>query len=832
MDDIQKRVVSLKDVKKDDIVIAGGKGANLGELFSLGLPVPPGFVVTAQTYKEFIEYTKIRQKINFLLEQIVDYQNTELLQTKANEIQKLIVTTDVPSHIRKSIIEAYEAMDPEAALAAKVENLQTSKKQPFVAVRSSATAEDLPEASFAGQQATYLNIRGNENVVQAVKACWASLFTARAIYYRHDHKFAHDKVYIAVVVQKMVNSEMAGVMFTVNPATKDMTEVVIEAGYGLGEAVVAGLVNPDRYIVDRKSFAIKEAIVKKQEWGLFRDSEKGQNVKMPIPEEAQERRILNDAQVIALAKLGLKVENHFGKPQDIEWAVEKNNLFLTQSRAVTTLKKEEPKETQKEEPKEEKPPEPAPEKPVEEKPLEKPPEEKPPEEKPVEEKPSEEPKEDKPPAVIITGETASPGIACGPVKIVYNPGELKKIQDGDVLVTKMTTPDMVPAMQKACAIVTNEGGMTCHAAIVSREMGIPCIVGTQQGTKAMVEGEIVTVNADKGIVYEGRMEIPEKPKEVKQEAPKTTQPAPNVETMTKVKVIMDLPNFAEHAAQTGADGVGLCRIEVMTAVQRIHPAEYIRRNEDQHYTNLIYDGVKQIADAFKGKPVWVRTSDMRTDEYRNLEGGDKDPDEDNPMMGWHGIRRSVDDTKMLSAEFAAIKRLHDEGYNNVGIMIPFIINVEEIKKAKQVMRNIGLEPVKDIAFGVMCETPAACWIIESICKEGVSFVSFGSNDLTQLTLGVDRNNENISKLFDEMHPAVLAEIEHVVRTCKKYNIQTSICGQAGSRPEMAEFLVKVGIDSISANTDAVANIRKKVAETERAIILEYQRSKMGSSLSK
>ena len=405
-------------------------------------------------------------------------------------------------------------------------------------------------------------------------------------------------------------------------------------------------------------------------------------------------------------------------------------------------------------------------------------------------------------------------------EVVKEVSELNKIEKGDILVAKMTTPDWVPAMQKAGAIVTDEGGMTCHAAIVSREMGIPCIVGTEHATEILKDAQEITVHATRGIVYEGKIDI-----KVEEPKAQTETGGEEIVTATDIKIIADLPNLADKAAATGADGVGLVRLEIMIANGKVHPAEYIRQDKDQDYVNLLKEGVGKIAKAFPHKPVWVRCSDMRTDEYRSLQGADKEPKETDPMIGWHAIRRLLDEPRILKAEFQAIKELHDEGLDNVGIMLPFIIRVEEVQAAKKVMREIGLEPCKDVDFGVMIDTPAACWIIEDLCKEGISFVSFGTNDLTQLTLGIDRNNQRIAKLFDEMHPAVLGELAKVIKVCKKHGVKSSICGQAGSRPEMAEFLVHQGIDSISANADAVGEIRHVVAKTEKKLLLDAERGK-------
>ncbi len=760
-------VIWFKDLGKDSLPVAGGKGTNLGIMYNLSINVPNGFAVTAQTYKAFIERTKIQEKIQQML-QGLDTEDTAKLQQTAAQIQELITSTEIPETIKEEIIAAYEVLGGQKEAHDLVE-----AKEVFVAVRSSATAEDLPNASFAGQQATFLNIKGNESVVKAVRECWASLFTARAIYYREKNEFDHSKVLISAIVQKMVHSEQSGVMFTINPSTNNADEIIVEAVYGLGETIVGGEVNPDLYIVDKKTREIKKTEVKKQEIGLFRNEE-GKNEKQAIPDNMQGRQVIPDTQIIELARLGKKIEEHYGKPQDIEWAIEKDQIFIVQSRAVTTFK----------------------------------------------------PAEQGSPVVaegdgkiLVKGETASSGTYCGTVKVVSDVTKLSEVQKGDVLVAKMTNPDWVPAMAKAGAIVTDEGGMTCHAAIVSREMGIPCIVGTEHATEVLKDNQLITVNASHGVVYEGKVEVAE------QKKPETAAPlgGTDIITATQIKVLIDLPDFAGRAVATGADGVGLVRLEIMIANGGIHPAEYIRQGKEQDYVSLLKEGIGKIAKAFKGKPVWVRCSDLRSDEYRNLQGGDKEPEETDPMIGWHAIRRLLDEPKMLRAEFQAIRELRFEGHKNIGVMLPFVIRVEELREAKEIMRELGLEPLEAIDFGVMVETPAACWIIEELCKEGISFVSFGTNDLTQLTLGIDRNNRKIAKLFDEMHPAVLGEIAKVIKVCRKYKVKTSICGQAGSRPEMAEFLVHQGIDSISANADAVDEIRKTVARTERKLLLDKER---------
>ena len=763
----------FKQLNRNSIPEAGGKGANLAEMWNAGFPVPPGFVVCANTYKEFLSLRKLDEKISEKLSNL-DIEDTEKLQKVAQEIQELIMSSSMPVEMQDEIKEFYEYLDVAQELkdskSAHALLSITSRELPFVAVRSSATAEDLPTASFAGQQATFLNVRGKENVIRAVQECWASLFTPRAIYYRAKNNFPHMKVAIAVVVQKQVNSDASGVMFSINPATNNPNQIVIEAAWGLGEAVVSGEVNPNTYILDKSSGEVVEKDIPGQEIFITRDQYTGETVKKRLPKEKQTAQVLTNEQIKALWKLALDVEAHYKFPQDMEWAIEQNRLFLVQTRPVTTLKKVTEKEV----------------------------------------KISAEP--------ILKGLGASPGRISGPVKVIFSMSELDKVQKGDILVTTMTTPDFVPAMQRAAAIVTDHGGMTAHASIVSREMGKPCVVGTKNATKLLKDGQIITVDGDLGAVFEGEVteglgaeaktEV-EESKEVKEEVKEKLEIPAKVKT--KVKVIIDLPDFAQRAAETNAEGVGLLRLEGIIASGRKHPAKYLAEGKLDEYEELIYSGVKKIAEAFKGKPVWVRTSDIRTDEYRELEGGELEPKEANPMIGWHGIRRALDQPEILKAELRALKRLVSEGHN-LGVMIPFVISIEEVVKTKELIKEVGLNPGKDIKFGIMIETPAAALLIEDFCKLGIDFISIGSNDLTQTILGVDRGNERIAELYSEAHPAVLWAMRHVIEVCKKWGVESSICGQAGSDPKIASLLIRYGIDSISANIDAVAKIRELVQE--------------------
>jgi pyruvate, water dikinase len=756
-----KYVEFFEELKKEDVDIAGGKGANLGELTRAGIPVPPGFVITAATYQKFMDETGISAEIMDILNAL-DVNDNKQLQSSAKKIKNIIIESEIPDEIRNIILEAYNALCH-----------RIGKENAFVAVRSSATAEDLPEASFAGQQDTYLNVKGPEDLMNYVRKCWASLFGARAIFYREENNFDHAKVYIAVVVQEMVDAEKAGVMFTVHPSTGE-EKILIEAAWGLGEAVVSGTVTPDTYWVDKTTGEILEQQISEKNIMFQKESEAGQTIKVPVPEDLKNKQVLTSDEIARLVELGKNIHEHYNFPQDTEWAIESGKIYMLQSRPVTTLDKtSETEETEE-----------------------------------VER------------TIITKGLGASPGMASGNVKIINNTDELDKVQVGDILVTVMTTPDMVPAMKRANGIITNEGGVTCHAAIVSRELGIPCVVGTGDATEILPENSMVTLDGDKGMVWEGKLVESEK-KEEKTDEPTVVLQAPL--TVTEVKVNVSMPEAAKKAAATGADGVGLLRTEHMMLTTGVHPKKYIREGREDELIRVLVENILKVADSFYPRSVWYRTLDAPTDEFKSLKGGEDEPYEHNPMLGWRGIRRELDEPEILLAEFKAIKKLHEQGYNNIGIMLPLVQHSDELKQAKKIAREAGLKPQKTIEFGIMVETPAAAMTIEDFIAEGLDFVSFGTNDLTQYTLAIDRNNENVADLYTESHPAVLKLIERVIIECNKAGVKTSICGQAGSIPTIVEKLVELGISSVSANTDAVATVREVVARVEKKIVLKAAR---------
>ncbi|MFC1666091.1 phosphoenolpyruvate synthase [Nanoarchaeota archaeon] len=748
----------FSELTKDSKSIAGGKGANLAEIYNLGVDVPPGFVVTAQAYDYFIEKAGIKEKMLELLSKI-DYENTKQLDETTEKIRELIVNSKMPDDLGEEIVEAYSHLDaPDLDFANKtaLDILNTASEPIFIAVRSSATAEDLAEASFAGQQDTYLNVKGNQELLLSVKKCFASLFTSRATYYRNKQGFKHEDTSLAVVVQKMVDSKKSGVIFSKDPTYKN-ENVIIEAVYGLGEGIVSGKITPDKYIVSKGEKIIDKKIADKK-IALTRSSSGAKTV-AKLSEARSKSQVLNDLEIKKLAENALRLEDHFKKPQDIEFAIEGEDIFIVQTRPVTTMEKriEEPLQEIREQP-------------------------------------------------ILEGLAASPGIASGKIKIIKRAEDLSKIGKGDILVTKMTNPDMVVTMQRSSAIVTDDGGLTAHAAIVSREMGIPCIVGTGEATMKLKENEIITVDGFHGKIYKGK---------VAESTKKEILPVA-AETKTKIKVIVDLPSFAQRAAKTGIKQIGLTRIEGIIAESGAHPKYFLEKNKIEDYEEIIYKGIKQIVDPFE--EIWVRSSDIRTDEFQNLKGAPKKI-EANPMLGMHGVRYSLKHPEVLKAELNALKRVAEHN-KKIGVLFPQVISVEEVKKVKEIIKEINFTKLK---VGVMVETPAAVQMIREICEEGIDFISFGTNDLTQYILALDRGNEEVQDLYNEMHPAVLYQLEYVIRVCKRFGVETSICGQAGSKKEMVEFLIKKGIDSISVNADVAKEISDYVAELEKLPIEERPR---------
>ncbi len=789
-DKATRLILWFEELTKDDVPLVGGKNANLGELLRSGIPVPPGFAVTAYAYKRFIEETGIKDKIYEILREKVPSSaaKPEDYIEASKEIRRLIESTPMPKYIEEEIKKAYRELSK-----------RVGKEEEFVAVRSSATAEDLPGASFAGQQETYLNVKGEDEVVEKVQKCWSSLFTPRAIFYREQKGFAHEKVLISVAVQKMVNSRSAGVMFTLHPVTGDESKIVIEGHWGLGEAVVSGAVTPDEWVVDKETLEIVDRRIVEKEWELIRDPETGKTVKRPIPPERKKAPSLTDEEVKYLAELAKKIEKHYGMHMDIEWAVDRDmkfpeSVFIVQARPETVWsvrkKKGEAgaaKEVKVSEAK-----------------------------------------------VVVKGLPASPGVAYGKAKICLTLEDAeKKMQKGDILVTTMTDPDWVPYMKMASAIVTDEGGMTAHAAIVSRELGIPAIVGTREATKKMKDGQDYTVDARAGIVYEGYVkELLEGEEEKKAAKAAPIEIVYKPITGTKIYMNLGVPEKIKDYKDLPFDGIGLMRVEfIMASYVGEHPLYLLETGRGQTLVDKMADGIAMVAREIYPRPVVVRFSDFKTNEYRQLKGGEKyEPEEDNPMLGWRGVSRYISPQyeKAFRLEVQAIKKVREEmGLKNVWVMAPFVRTLWEAERFVNILEEEGLRRGRDFKVWAMAEVPSIIFLAEQFSKYFDGF-SIGSNDLTQLTLGADRDSAILPKIdpryFDERDPAVRTAIAMLIYKAHNspYGYRTvSICGQAPSvYPEFAAFLVRMGIDSISVNPDVVARTREIVASVERRILTE------------
>lgn len=757
MENGHKVIVWFDEVGKGDLNLVGGKGANLGELTRSGIPVPPGFIVTSHAYFDFLTKSGRLDQLQGLLDSIDPNNNTQLQKT-AEEIQQIIRKSPMPPEISEGIKQSYIKIG-----------------RGMVAVRSSATAEDLPEASFAGQQRTFLNIHGSDDVVAAVQDCWASLFEARAIFYRIHHHFDHLKIGIAVPVQRMVQSEASGVMFTLEPVTNNQMHIVIEAIRGLGEAIVSGEVTPDLYKVDKKELRIIDKKISKQEWKLMRnawraDGHSEANVKVEISPSEQGKQNITDKEILALAHLGKQIEAHYNFPQDIEWAIEGNKVYILQTRPVTTVK-----------------------------PLD--------EGADLPELQGE---------VILTGFAASPGVAVGRVQIVADPSEIDKVKPGDILVAEITTPDYVPAMEKAAAIVTDRGGKTSHAAIVSREMGIPCVVGTGEATKQLANGTLITVDGGRGKIYKGNV-VTEEFKSLAMNANGAKQ---RLNTLTRVYAILGEPGRAAAVAARDVDGVGLLRAEFMI-LHRVkeHPQYMLSQGRGNEFIEKLGEGVATIAKAFNPRPVVYRATDFKTNEYRSLKGGEAyEKVEENPMIGYRGCSRYVTEVDVFKLEIEAIKAVR-KTYNNVWMMIPFVRTVEELAQTKRILEKEGLHQSSSFKLWMMAEVPSNVFLIDQFIDTGIDGISIGSNDLTQLILGIDRDSERLADKFDERNDAVLIALETLIKAAAKAGITSSICGQAPSNyPELTEKLVEWGITSVSVNLDMIEKTRKIIADVESRLI--------------
>jgi len=757
--------VDLYEVGLSDAELVGGKNASIGELLKIGVNAPIGFAITVEGYKKFFE-TGLKAKIAEILDSM-DVEDTDSVQKASARIRNLVEEAAYPFDLEQEIRLAYRR------LAQKL-----GKEAPEVAVRSSATMEDLPDASFAGQQDTYLFVSGEDDVLKFVKKCFGSVFTPRAMVYRNKKGFDHLAVKLSVGVMQMINSKASGVCFTLDPVSGDDSVIVIEGSWGIGEAVVQGRVMPDRFVVEKSTLKIRDKQISDKALMTVRDpaAKFGTYSKeVQVPEELRRAQCISDEQILGLARVALKIESHYKKPVDIEWALDGDTgkIFVVQARPETVWTPKRKVEAVKNN-------------------------------------------------VLVKGLGASPGRASGQVQVILDVKDIASFKKGGVLVTKMTTPDWLPAMSKAAAIVTDSGGMTAHAAIVSRELGIPCVVGTGNATSVLRNGQVVTVDGSLGVVIEGELKEKEKEKEEKVAVAEYIPP-----TATKVYMNLGEPAKIEEYKDLPFDGIGLMRVEFILADWiGQHPLDLIEKGGEEIFVAKLAEGIAKVAQAIYPRPVVVRFSDFKTNEYRSLKGGERfEPEESNPMLGWRGVSRYISKNyePAFRLECRAIKRVREEmGLKNVWVMFPFARTTWEVEKALKIMKEEGLERGRDFKVWIMAEVPSVVLLAEEFSKLCDGF-SIGSNDLTQLVLGADRDSAVLASLgyFDERDPAVKKAMQILIEKAHENGVSVSICGQAPSvYPELTEFLVRVGIDSVSVNPDVVKATKKLIASIEQKLILE------------
>jgi pyruvate,water dikinase len=761
-------ILEFANARRSDVPTIGGKGANLGEMTAAGLPVPPGFVLSIDAYRQFYQSNALAPKVAAELKGL-DPDNPAELDRHASALRQMILSGIVPDSLRTAIESAYD-------------NLLKGQTPPVrVAVRSSATAEDTAQFSFAGMFESFLNISGKSELVESVKACWASTFGARVLFYRIKQGLPIEMP-VAVIVQRMVNADKSGVIFTSDPATRDPSHLVIEAAWGLGESVVQGSVTPDRHVLDKKSLTPIVTEIAQKEFLLRWDDELQSNIRVDLQGDPRAKAaVLSVNEIQTLGALARRAEEHYGVPQDLEFAIEGVNVYLTQSRPITTLGATTENATQG-----------------------------------ASAKP------------FVHGLGASPGRATGAVRVLDSPSAEASMKTGEILVTRMTSPDWVPIMRRAAAIVTDAGGMTSHAAIVARELGLPCIVGAHDATRRLVTGMLVSVDGAAGTVVLGaaaQSETATAPTWTRVSKETSTADIAPI-TATRLYVNLAEPDRVAEVAARDVDGVGLLRAEFMMleALEHMHPRAFLAQRSGDEFVKRMADSLRKFAQAFNPRPVIYRAMDFRSNEFRNLTGGAAyEPTEANPMIGYRGCFRYTKEPDLFALELRALAEVRRD-YENLHLMVPFVRTARELKTCLALVDASPLGADTRLKRWIMAEVPSVVYRLKEYAALGIDGVSIGSNDLTQLMLGVDRDSELFGAGYDERDAAVLDAIHSIITECRRLGLTCSICGQAPSvHPEYADRLVEWGIDSISVNVDAIDRTRRNIASAEQRLLLARAR---------
>lgn len=762
-----KYTLWLNQIDKEDRDLVGGKSANLGEIKRHGAPVPDGFALTSEAYWDFIKSNKLEEPIKEIIKQI-DFKNPDLLNELSYHLKNLIESAKIPEQITTQIKKSHDRL---------------KMNRVYIAVRSSATVEDMTKASFAGQLESYLNLKDFDEILESIKKCWASLYEPRSLFYLKEQGIDHSKVGVAVMIQVMIESDISGVMFTIDPVTNNKARIIIEAVLGLGNLIVKGEVTPDHYELTKGNFTIISREIGTQNKQLILT--KSKNREVPVSAAYKSTQKISDEKIIELAKLGKRLEDIYLFPQDIEWAIEDDKLFILQSRPITSVFTEKTVKTKK-------------------------------------------PTIDLP--VLVEGTPASPGIAQGLARNINSPKDIDKMKKGDIIILPLSNQNYIPALKKASAVVTDKGGETSHAAIVSREVGIPCVVGTGIATKRIRSGSVVTVNGSLGVVYEGSLPYTKFHVLESDYGEEEKKKVSNDDLKTATKILVNLvdSSIAAHVSQKNIDGVGLLRAEFIISELGTHPKKLIKDGKENLFINKLVDNLKVTCASFEPRPVVYRSLDFTSNEYLHFKGSEQyEQKETHPLLGYRGAIRNIKDPAIFNLELEAIRIVRGKfNMKNLSLMVPFVRSVGELAALKRAVAAAGIHRSSTFNLIMSVEIPSNVVLIEKYLDVGIDGVAIDLADLTAFMLSIDRSNEKMFGFYRESDNAVLWSLEHVLKACSKRNIYSSVIGQASVLDKkIIETLIHSGVKSISVSPDMIGQTKLLIHNVEKELVIARKKSK-------